>query len=274
VVWDAIGYADLVTIQSARGDLAKAEETWEQLMVLLQGRNKTPDVDEELQTIQARLWLAKGEQQKAGAWADHVSLSKPLDHLQGWPHVTLARVRLAQGRYREAQQILEMLSRQPEAGQRLYRQMRIDLLLALALYQQNRMPEALKALETCLAVAQPGGYCRLFLDSGRPAKELLLAYLRSPAPAHQAYVQKLVNTFPGESPGVSTRKSQMLVDPLTARELEVLGWMAAGLSNRQIAEKLILSEGTVKFHVHSILVKIGVHNRTQAIIKGNELKLV
>ena len=274
VVWDAIGYADLVTIQSARGDLAKAEETWEQLMVLLQGRNKTPDVDEELLTIQARLWLAKGEQQKVGAWADHVSLSKPLDHLQGWPHVTLARVRLAQGRYREAQQILEMLSRQPEAGQRLYRQMRIDLLLALALYQQNRFPEALKALETCLAVAQPGGYCRLFLDSGRPAKELLLAYLRSPAPAHQAYVQKLVNTFPGESPGVSTRKSQMLVDPLTARELEVLGWMAAGLSNRQIAEKLILSEGTVKFHVHSILEKMGVHSRTQAIVRGKELKLV
>ena len=225
-------------------------------------------------TIQARLWLAKGDQQNVDAWADQVSMSKPLDYLQGWPHVTLARVRLAQGRYREAQQVLEMLSRQPEAGQRLYRQMRIDFLLALALYQQHRLPHAFKALEACLSVAQPGGYCRLFLESGRPAKELLLAYLRSPAPAHQAYVQKLVNTFPGESPDVSTRTSQMLVDPLTPREREVLGWMAAGLSNRQIAEKLILSEGTVKFHVHSILEKMGVHSRTQAIIKAKDLKLV
>jgi LuxR family maltose regulon positive regulatory protein len=152
--------------------------------------------------------------------------------------------------------------------------MRIDLLLALALYQQSQLPQAWKALEACLSVAQPGGYCRLFLDSGRPAKELLLAYLRSPAPAHQAYVRKLVNTFPSESPNVSTRESQMLVDPLTPRELDVLGLMAAGLSNRQIAEKLILSEGTVKFHVHSILEKIGVHSRTQAIVRAKELKLV
>jgi ATP/maltotriose-dependent transcriptional regulator MalT len=105
VLWDVIGYSDLVAVQSARGDLAKAAETWEQLKVLLRGRTKTPDIEEELTTVRARLWLAQGDQQNVDAWADQISLSKPLDYLQGWPHVTLARVRLAQGRYREAQHI-------------------------------------------------------------------------------------------------------------------------------------------------------------------------
>jgi LuxR family maltose regulon positive regulatory protein len=274
VVWDVIGYSDLVAVQSATGDLAKAAETWEQLKVLLRGRTKTPDIEEELTTVQARLWLAQGDQQNVDAWADQISLSKPLDYLQGWPHVTLARVRLAQGRYREAQHILETLSKQPGAAQRLHRQIRIDLLLALTLHRQNQLPRALQALEACFAIAQPGGYCRLFLDSGPPVKELLLAYLRSPTPRYKAYAQKLIDAFPGESPKVSTIKMDALIEPLTPRESEVFGLMAAGFSNGQIAEKLILSEGTVKFHVHSILVKIGVHSRTQAIIKGKELKLV
>jgi len=274
VVWDAIGYSDLVAVQSAKGDLAKAVEIWEELKSLLQGRTKTPDIEEELATVQARLWLARGDQQNVDAWADRVSLSKPLDYLQGWPHVTLARVRLAQGRYREAQHILETLSKQPGAAQRPHRQVRIDLLLALALYRQNKLTQALQALEACFAIAEPGGYCRVFLDSGPQAKELLLAYLRSATPRYQAYAQKLVDAFLSESPKVSTIKTDELIEPLTPRESDVFGLMAAGFSNSQIAEKLILSEGTVKFHVHSILVKIGVHNRTQAIIKGKELKLV
>jgi LuxR family maltose regulon positive regulatory protein len=274
VVWDAIGYSDLVVVQSAKGDLAKAVETWEELKSLLHRRTQIPDIEEELATVQARLWLAQGDQQNVDAWADQVSLSKPLDHLQGWPRVTLARVRLAQGRYREAQHILETLSKQPGARQRPHRQVRIDLLLALALYRQNQLPQALQELEACFVIAEPGGYCRVFLDSGSPAKELLVAYLRSPAPRYRAYAQKLVDAFPSGSPSVSNIKTATLVEPLTSRESEVLGLMAAGFSNRQIAEKLILSEGTVKFHVHSILVKIGVNSRTQAIIKGKELKLV
>jgi LuxR family maltose regulon positive regulatory protein len=274
VVWDAIGYADLVTLHSARGDLVQAAQTWEQLKEILRGRTKPPDIDEELDTMQARLWLAQGDREKVDAWAGQVSSSSPPDYLQGWPHVTLARVRIAQGRYREAQHILETLSKQPQARQRLHRQVRIDLLLALALFRQEQVPRALQVLEACLAVAEPGGYCRLFLDSGADARELLLAYLRSPAPPHKAYAAKLVEAFPDRSRNASTGQSGALVEHLTAREAEVLRLMATGLSNREIAEELILSEGTVKFHVHSIFVKLGVHSRTQAILKARELKLV
>jgi len=61
---------------------------------------------------------------------------------------------------------------------------------------------------------------------------------------------------------------------LTTREHDILRLMAAGLSNRQIAEKLVLAEGTVKFYVHAVLEKLQVHSRTQAIVKARELHLI
>jgi LuxR family transcriptional regulator, maltose regulon positive regulatory protein len=276
VMIDAIGYSDLAAVQSARGDLTGAAETMQQLEKLLQGRNETPDIEEELVTIQVRLWLAKSDQEHVYAWADQTAKTPISDTFQGWSHLTLVRVRLAQGRYVEAQSILEALASQPGAEKRVHRQVRVYLLLALAHFRQNRLPQAFQALETCLSLAQPGGYRRIFLDSGTTAQEILLAYLRSPRPMYREYVQQSLDTFSGgSSPAASTGQNPSgMLEPLTPRELEVLGHMAAGLSNRQIAEKLFLSEGTVKFHVHSILEKIRVHSRTQAIAKARELKLV
>lgn len=59
-------------------------------------------------------------------------------------------------------------------------------------------------------------------------------------------------------------------DPLTPREVEVLRFLAGGYSNREIAEALRMAEGTVKNHVSSILSKLGVRDRTQAVLKGLE----
>jgi DNA-binding NarL/FixJ family response regulator len=69
-------------------------------------------------------------------------------------------------------------------------------------------------------------------------------------------------------------RPQPLVDPLTHRELEVLRALADGLSNREAAERLYLSEGTVKNHVTSVLAKLGVRDRTQAALRARELGLL
>ncbi len=65
-----------------------------------------------------------------------------------------------------------------------------------------------------------------------------------------------------------------LAEPLTERELEVLQLMAQGLSNQEIAEQLIISRGTVKNHVSNLLGKLDVRDRTQAVIKAQELNMV
>ena len=72
----------------------------------------------------------------------------------------------------------------------------------------------------------------------------------------------------------SEPRSQPLVDPLTQRELEVLRAVADGLSNREAAERLYLSEGTVKNHVTHVLAKLGVRDRTQAALRARALGLL
>ncbi len=68
--------------------------------------------------------------------------------------------------------------------------------------------------------------------------------------------------------------AQPLIEPLTDRELEILRLMVQGLSNPQIAERLIVATGTIKAHTNSIFGKLGVNNRVQAVNRAKELHLL
>jgi DNA-binding NarL/FixJ family response regulator len=72
----------------------------------------------------------------------------------------------------------------------------------------------------------------------------------------------------------SSPSSPQLVESLTARERDVLQALAAGLSNLEIADKLVITEGTVKNHVSSLLAKLEVRDRTQAVLKAQKLNLL
>lgn len=66
----------------------------------------------------------------------------------------------------------------------------------------------------------------------------------------------------------------IIIEELTARETEVLQWVARGLANKQIAKELGISGHTVKFHISSIFVKLGVNSRTEAVSSGARLGLI
>ena len=78
----------------------------------------------------------------------------------------------------------------------------------------------------------------------------------------------------GATPGAAAPDQGGLPQPLTEREWEVLRAMAGGLSNREIADRLVITEGTVKNHVSNILGKLDARDRTQAILKAQSLRLI
>lgn len=79
---------------------------------------------------------------------------------------------------------------------------------------------------------------------------------------------------PSEDPKKSPESQQPFADALTGREIEVLGLLAQGHTNREIAQNLVLSSGTVKVHVQRIIRKLRVSDRTQAAVRAIELGLV
>jgi LuxR family maltose regulon positive regulatory protein len=98
----------------------------------------------------------------------------------------------------------------------------------------------------------------------------------------QDYVQQLLayaRVAPAPLPPASSHdhepaKQHLLVEPLSERELEVLHLMAAGASNEEIAERLVIAIGTAKRHVSNILAKLTVSNRTQAVARAREAGLL
>lgn len=85
---------------------------------------------------------------------------------------------------------------------------------------------------------------------------------------------KVVQEFSRVSSLVPAKSSEVLPEPLSEREIELLGLIASGFSNKEIAEALFITEGTVKNHITHILGKLGVRDRTQAVLKAKELGLI
>lgn len=85
---------------------------------------------------------------------------------------------------------------------------------------------------------------------------------------------KVVAEFSRVSSLVTATRSEVLAEPLSEREIEVLRLVTLGLSNQEIADRLFISTGTAKTHIHNLCAKLGAHNRTEAAMRARELGLV
>ena len=149
-------------------------------------------------------------------------------------------------------------------------------LKALALQARGESTAALVPLAKSLALAQPAGYVRTFVDEGAPMARLLRqAAARGIAPEYTARLLAALGPYPGDEVAPGTPPGPAgLVEPLSERELEVLQLVATGLTNREIAGELVVAIGTVKAHVHNITGKLGARNRTEAVARAREFRLL
>jgi LuxR family transcriptional regulator, maltose regulon positive regulatory protein len=151
------------------------------------------------------------------------------------------------------------------------------ILLAMAYQVQGRAQEALETFAKALRQAQTLGFVRTFVDQGIAVRALLQAGAgRMFAPD---YVAQLTAAFdvvmPADQLLPHTRSAEVqLVEPLRPRELEVLRHVAMGLSDREIAEEMILAVSTVKWHLKNTYQKLQVSRRTQALTRARELGML
>jgi LuxR family maltose regulon positive regulatory protein len=121
------------------------------------------------------------------------------------------------------------------------------------------------------AAQLPEGYVRRFADLGLPMVRLLQqARSRNVMPE---YVETLLAAVGDDLPAPAPARAT-LPEPLTDREQDVLELLAAGLTNREVAERLVISAETVKKHTGSIYAKLGVHSRSAATARARELDLL
>jgi LuxR family maltose regulon positive regulatory protein len=152
----------------------------------------------------------------------------------------------------------------------------IELLVlqALAYHAHDDLHRAVRALMRALTMAQSQGYVRVFADEGRPMHTLLAECLTQGA--DPAYVTQLLAAISvaGEDDFTAPDANQLLVEPLSKRELEVLHLLDAGYSNQAVADALVIAVSTVKKHVNNIFGKLGVTSRTQAVSRARKLELL
>jgi len=104
--------------------------------------------------------------------------------------------------------------------------------------------------------------------------EAIRAAARGEAFIQPSVTRKVVAEFARLAEREHVRREQPLVEPLSAREMEVLALLAEGLSNQEIAERLTIAPGTVKNHVSNVLSKLDVRDRTQAVLRAQEIGLL
>jgi LuxR family transcriptional regulator, maltose regulon positive regulatory protein len=229
--------------------------------------------------LRARVLAAQGRVGEASAWAREQGLSAEddLPYLHEFEHITLARVLLArssaegdQSTLDEALALLERLLQAADEGNRTGSVVEILVLQAVALRMRGDVPAALVPLQRALALAEPEGYVRMFVDEG-PAMASLLQAAGRQGIAHD-YVRRLQSALSGAE--VRTQTSQDFVDPLSQRELDVLRLLGTDLGGPDIARELVLSLNTVRTHTKNIYAKLGVNSRRAAVRRAEELDLM
>lgn len=217
-------------------------------------------------------WVKSAESRLAGVQPYHFENELIL--------LALARVYLAGGQFDAGAALLSRLETSAQAGGRVGRLLKIHVLQAVLMDKTGSRGQALSRLERALALGEAEGYVRAFIHEGQSVQRLITQWLsqakHSPLHAYAAHLLTQFMDTPSAPPGVPVSRvpGEVFIEPLTPRELEVLGLIALGKTNKEISSQLVVSPGTVKAHTSNIYRKLDVSNRTEAVSRARDLNLL
>jgi LuxR family maltose regulon positive regulatory protein len=237
-------------------------------------------------SLEQRVALAVASPKASLHWQPEAgSAAIPVDFWEQ-PVLTQVRTLLAAGSPVDLAQAAELLAdSRAKALARNFNRRLIEVggLQALVLSAQGREGAALDALQEAVERAAPGGALRLLVDCG-PGLIALLEKLQA-AGAAPRYIQNVLAAFapPTAAPAVPPTRAGVMVpaarqevpaETLSNREIDVLILLAERLSDKEIAQRLVLSPLTVKKHTQRIYRKLGVQNRRAAVDRARRLDLI
>jgi LuxR family maltose regulon positive regulatory protein len=279
LVW---GYVTLSRAKHARGDHEGAQE------MAHKAERVAHDSGADLEIAIAAAWmarlrLARGELAEAAALEREraANAAKVTDAARVVDRLTSARLLHARGRQRETLALLEEQGEAAAEAGRTGGLIEILALQALVLWARNEKQQAVGTLAQALTLAEPEGYIRTFVDEGAAMGDLLSATLEARKRGHPdaaahvpaLYLAKLQAALSQDAAAAPIADGRLL-EPLSARELEVLALIAAGESNAEIANRLFVSTSTVKTHINNLYRKLGARSRTQAVARAREMGLL
>lgn len=258
----------LVRLEIARGNHEAASIALEKVRYFIQtGEIPSPTA---IRVPPLEVFFALAHRDLVGA---HRWESQLLEHVDAhtfcrFQNLTLAQLMIARRQLSEAETYLTRLYETATKADRGYCRIAIRVLQALAAHTHEN---ALAFLSDALNLAGDQGFLRVFVDAGLGLIPLLQeAAHRGTQPDQVGQILAAL----GKKQATVGNNPPALVEPLSERETEVLRLIRAGLSNREIAAKLVISLGTAKTHVHNICGKLEVRNRTEAATRASELNLI
>jgi LuxR family maltose regulon positive regulatory protein len=287
------GLIGLVRVYQARGEHAPA---WQIMGLLSQlDLERLGQESAEAHSLRAQLEYWQEDTEKAFRWADAYEMPVP-DRLANFlqdPHLAKVHLLLARGAAIDVQAALDILSALHAIARRacsIRLEIEILALRALALETQGQAGAALVALQQAVELALPGGFIRVFVELGPRMQAMLPRLALQGDHASQGFaaesVRRILAAFPTPQqktvagPPVSGAEftslvaNAGLVEPLTARELDVLARLRDRLSDKEIGRELGLSTATVKRHTANLYGKLGVNKRRDAAIKAEALGIL
>lgn len=283
----ATANVSLAQIMLARDDLSGSHHALQIAEDERKNRLMTPFVHCLVDTTWVQVWLKQREWELLDQWESNqiailetkLNSNNKIDEYLELRLIMLVRMWIERTkldkkkeRYETSLSLLERLETSSRSSGRGNSLTVILLYKAIVLFQKERRNEAFRELDGCFALAEPGNYMRIFLDIGESSQELLYLYYQQSNVTHKKYALKILKEFSNSQ--LAEKQKEDLPEILTSREMDILRLLVEGCSNREMAERLVLSEGTIKFHVHNILGKLNAASRTQAIANARELNLI